>query len=360
MICSTALSLPVRTLLWLRALVLVVAAASTQIASAQSGDGIDFFALQLMPSEAANDVLSSARATATTESGPELRVGGGTTDGWDAFQEVVRIDYVQGQGGLSRCTGVVVSPGHILTAGHCSCGSNYRISHQKSSDGRVLTRPGPISVARFPGYRCDRVTREQPGLDLALISTTAFNRVVSQRSKNVTFEDDDGDVAYAIPTLVAHHTFFSRKLSQSVLIAGFGRDERGVFSDVLRIGATSVFSPFCRRGRLFSSVCAMHREFALKTGEFVSAGRSVDTCGGDSGGPVFFLKARPGVKGGGGSKVLLGITSRAISGVRHPYPGHCGGGGIYTALGTRAVLDWLQNEGVVFDLASVNDLPVLR
>jgi hypothetical protein len=47
-------------------------------------------------------------------------------------------------------------------------------------------------------------------------------------------------------------------------------------------------------------------------------------------------------------RTLVGLVSRGIRGVRHPYPGFCGGGGIYTAVGTLPVLHWLTKNGVAF------------
>jgi secreted trypsin-like serine protease len=67
--------------------------------------------------------------------------------------------------------------------------------------------------------------------------------------------------------------------------------------------------------------------------------RPVDTCGGDSGGPVFLM----GTKG----PRLIAVTSRAAPASRNDNPDHCGGGGIYTLLGRKTVLDWLEAHGAI-------------
>jgi hypothetical protein len=63
-----------------------------------------------------------------------------------------------------------------------------------------------------------------------------------------------------------------------------------------------------------------------------------DTCGGDSGGPVFWIQD--------GLAWLVGVTSRAAPGVQQNATLHCGGGGIYTLIGRRDVHAWLRANGV--------------
>jgi len=64
----------------------------------------------------------------------------------------------------------------------------------------------------------------------------------------------------------------------------------------------------------------------------------VDSCAGDSGGPVLLMPKQEDAVG----YRLVGLTSRAFSPV-----GECGPGGIYTKLTTPRVIAWLRDNGVV-------------
>ena len=63
-----------------------------------------------------------------------------------------------------------------------------------------------------------------------------------------------------------------------------------------------------------------------------------DTCGGDSGGPVFLFV--------NGAPRLVAVTSRAAPGTQANPNSQCGGGGIYTLIGRKSVHQWLQANGV--------------
>jgi secreted trypsin-like serine protease len=77
------------------------------------------------------------------------------------------------------------------------------------------------------------------------------------------------------------------------------------------------------------------REFALRD---IGSSAPIDTCGGDSGGPVIII----------GSQTdalvyhLVGITSRPFN-----PNGNCGDGGIYGKVGTDEVIDWLKTHVAV-------------
>jgi secreted trypsin-like serine protease len=69
--------------------------------------------------------------------------------------------------------------------------------------------------------------------------------------------------------------------------------------------------------------------------ELVAASLNRDTCGGDSGGPVF-------VFGQDSKPYIAGVTSRAIVGRK------CGPGGIYVIPAAPPVRAWLEARGVSF------------
>ena len=79
-------------------------------------------------------------------------------------------------------------------------------------------------------------------------------------------------------------------------------------------------------------------------------GRNTDTCGGDSGGPVFAMTHDINEQTG---KIrvhnyLVAITSRGMN-IGQPNKNlPCGGGGIYEVVSRRSVQDWLTRFGVRF------------
>jgi len=100
-------------------------------------------------------------------------------------------------------------------------------------------------------------------------------------------------------------------------------------------GNVSVYSFDCEEGAL-RGICSPFSEMILAD---QPAGKSAnDTCGGDSGGPVFWSQ--------GGIRRLVAITSRAAPGTQANAALHCGGGGIYTLIGRKTVHDWLEANGV--------------
>jgi secreted trypsin-like serine protease len=71
--------------------------------------------------------------------------------------------------------------------------------------------------------------------------------------------------------------------------------------------------------------------------EMVAAGLNRDTCGGDSGGPIYAFAADT-------KPYLVAVTSRAVD------RNLCGPGGIYVVLGAPPIRAWLEaHGGVVFN-----------
>jgi uncharacterized protein YoaH (UPF0181 family) len=292
-----------------------------------------------------------------------MRVVGGHLAEFENFYDVVRIDY----NGRPQCTGVLVALDTVLTAGHCGCGANYRIYIQYTAEKadrqaqfmRLSIVAGPIL---FPGYRCNLPPEVQPGRDLAMLRIDPWQPTAEENMYDVNLAEPAGESSLTHQTLINLSTIRPslRVLGdlnlRSLYLVGFGQAEPGVNHGAMRGAFVGMLSRFCQLGRVYSSYCAWYREFALAKGGLTADTPNVDSCGGDSGGPVFRMDSSHAYSLGNGPpklakvsrRTLVGIVSRGLIGVTHPYPGFCGGGGIYTAVGTRPVLDWFAQQGVAF------------
>jgi secreted trypsin-like serine protease len=240
------------------------------------------------------------------------------------FGSVVAIffDLVGGQGQI--CSGTVLTSKLILTAGHCGCG----IPHTYSVNARQFARrevPSPRKgIDGAPVLFDQRVCRNgflAGGNDLALIKLAdeinlngrtaveyPFDSVWSLRSKLVK-----GTKLTAVGYGVTSANVVGTRQRADIPIQSFGCEERAL-----------------------SPVCAPFVEMILA--ESPGPAIRTDTCGGDSGGPVFrFVDGVP---------HLVAVTSRAAPGSQDNPRLHCGGGGIYTLVGRNSVHQWLQDNGV--------------
>ncbi len=70
------------------------------------------------------------------------------------------------------CTGVVVAPGAVLTAGHCLAPRLVHRVHYKDAAGApVLAEPAATAI--HPGYDAGAVAGRRPSIDLALVRLAA-------------------------------------------------------------------------------------------------------------------------------------------------------------------------------------------
>lgn len=96
--------------------------------------------------------------------GPARAVVGGTGEAGPLARASVMV--LNSKGGV--CSGVVVAPDAILTAGHCASGADQFRVHFRGPDGAPVLL-APMSVAVHPGYDPGAVAGRRRSIDLALL-----------------------------------------------------------------------------------------------------------------------------------------------------------------------------------------------
>lgn len=222
------------------------------------------------------------------------------------------------------CSAVLVSPNYAVTAAHCFCAGAV---DQVMIGTSLLMDPRRVAVDR---------AASRTHIDCAALKTAdGFSRSIGQGDiALLKLKEPVTDVA--IRPLADEETI---QFAAAVRAVGFGVTDaapspglRGKFVVDIAISSydcSDLESSFPGAGYH----CAA-------THELVAAGFGRDTCGGDSGGPIYVF--------GRDLKVYLaGITSRAVDPT-----GACGPGGIYVKLSTDRFQEWLTEHGA--QLAKAN------
>jgi hypothetical protein len=224
------------------------------------------------------------------------------------------------------CTGTLVAKRLVLTAGHCGCGDNYRITQNLDMKGAKFIRVEGRPLLLDP-QTCQR-SAVRPGYDLALLQL------------HEDAEVDDAYVHQALPKL-AFDLIDRMQRGASLVVVGYGLTEN--LSNGTRMEASvPVFTRDCAQRQYVAAGCAPFFEMILAATGGVG-GRRPDTCSGDSGGPVFGMVPVPGREP---VPSLVAVTSRPAPLPQLDTQNHCGGGGIYTVVGRTDVRNWLAQNGV--------------
>lgn len=208
-------------------------------------------------------------------------------------------DAVAVLGTSGTCTGTLIAPDVVLTAGHCAGIKPVQVianTTDYSQDDGIR-----VQVAKTEAY-----PSWQTEYDVAVLLLASEIKGVTPRKVGTACTFDA----------------FSR--DTAVRLVGFGAtDMNGVTANTqLRQAMTAVLDPDCSDGRGCKQAVA-------PGGEFVAGGTgSADSCFGDSGGPVY-LDTPAGT-------VVVGAVSRGVDGSATP----CGGGGIYVR--TDKLIDWIE------------------
>jgi hypothetical protein len=207
-------------------------------------------------------------------------------------------DAVAVLGMTGACTGTLIAPDVVLTAGHCAEIKPTRVVANTLDYGA----PGGTSAAvksttPHPDW--------QNSYDVSVIVLASPIGGVSPRKLGTAC------------------TFRGFAASTQVHLVGFGSTDvqGGGTNTSLQEVMAPVTDPDCTMGS--GCVAAV-----APGGEFVVGGNGKDTCYGDSGGPVYLDTPR--------GPVVVGAVSRGLDGAATP----CGGGGIYVR--TDKIAAWIE------------------
>lgn len=240
-------------------------------------------------------------AESTAESTASAPVIGGTDAAPGKWPDVAAILYpIDGE--VALCTGTLIAPTVVLTAGHCYDRTSAPLPDNVLIGTSSLSRPGDgeiIPIAHGHIYPDAGTTEDLAVLVLARPSTRPPRQIV------------DG---WARLDLVN---------GAAISLVGYGAIDRGgtVYVNQLQEAMTTITDVDCTT----SSGC---NPAAQPAGEIGAGGMGIDTCPGDSGGPLYLMTSY--------GPVLAGVTARSYDNARFP----CSEGGIYVR--PDKVLAWIE------------------
>jgi uncharacterized protein (TIGR03382 family) len=203
--------------------------------------------------------------------------------------------------GEQECTGTLIAPNVVITAGHCVLGG----------------APNGVLVG------ASALSRASEGETLKVMKWYEYPS--SQSSVDVGILVLDHDSKFAPRPIATGWARADIKNGAAIELVGFGTTDRNgtVSTDDLMEAPTTITDYNCAE----SSGC---NAAARPDGELGAGGMGIDTCPGDSGGPLYLLTDY--------GSFLAGVTSRSYDNARY----YCSEGGIYGR--ADKVFDWIQEK----------------
>ncbi len=231
-------------------------------------------------------------------------------------------------GAYVGCTGTLIGPKLVLTAGHCVVGypvTDILVKSKDWADGDGVLVPVE-DVVEYPDSQRTR--------DIALV-------LLAEEVKGIE------------PRPIGMECITQKYLDKGapVQIVGFGAttESGDDFNSALNEARSEVLDPTCKE-TVINDVVAGCSAAARPAGEVAAGGNGVDACFGDSGGPLYLLTPE--------GDYVIGATSRAFLGIDFRYP--CRDGGIWVR--PDAVIDWILEEAGKRSVAMpvCNDAPLVE
>ncbi|EFC48660.1 predicted protein [Naegleria gruberi] len=221
--------------------------------------------------------------------------------------------------GIHFCAGTIISPLHIVTASHCDIGvtlDKLRIiagnsNNQCTASSTSCTIRKVTKFTRHPSYDSSTIKNDIAIIELDQPIPLDGVRAVAAKIENLTLDQ-----------------FLSSSTSSMVNIAGWGRTTTQSSVQVIQKAMVPV-SPI--------SVCNA-KNLGVSSPNQICAGNGngVDTCGGDSGGPLFRIIAAGTANNNLPIFVLTGVVSYG--------PPGCGGSNVGAYTNATQYISFIRDQ----------------